>query len=58
MPAPLNLTPEHRVAGVLIPVFALRSESDQGIGDTGSLRQFIVWAAGAGFSLVQLLADQ
>ena len=55
MPPSLNLTPEHRIAGVLIPVFALRSESDQGIGDTGSLRQFIVWAAGAGFSLVQLL---
>ncbi len=55
MPSSLNLTPEHRIAGVLIPVFALRSESDQGIGDTGSLRRFIVWAAGAGFSLVQLL---
>ena len=55
MPSSLNLTPDHRIAGVLIPVFALRSEADQGIGDTGDLRQFIVWAAGAGFSLVQLL---
>ena len=55
MSSNLPLTPDHRIAGVLIPVFALRSESDQGIGDTGALRQFIVWAAGAGFTLVQLL---
>ena len=51
----LHLTPDHRIAGVLIPVFALRSETDQGIGDTGTLRHFIVWAARAGFALVQLL---
>ena len=55
MPTILQLTPDHRIAGVLIPIFALRSEDDQGIGDTGTLRRFIVWAAGAGFTLVQLL---
>ena len=55
MPSVLPLSPEHRIAGVLTPVFALRSETDQGIGDTGTLRQFILWAASAGFSLVQLL---
>ena len=55
MPTEISLSPEHRIAGVLIPVFALRSAEDQGIGDTGSLRQFIRWAAGAGFALVQLL---
>ncbi len=55
MPTELTLSPEHRIAGVLIPVFALRSAQDQGIGDTGSLRGFIRWAAEAGFALVQLL---
>ena len=51
----LHLTPDHRIAGVLIPVFALRSDSDQGIGDVGTLRRFISWAAETGFALVQLL---
>ena len=50
-----DLNPERRIAGVLIPLFALRSESDQGIGDVGTLRQFIRWSAAAGFTLVQLL---
>ncbi len=55
MSSPLDLDPEHRVAGVLIPAFALRAENDLGIGDTGLLRQFIDWSAQAGFGLVQLL---
>ncbi len=55
MPTEFTLSPEQRIAGVLIPVFALRSDEDQGIGDTGSLRRFIRWAAQAGFALVQLL---
>ena len=55
MPASLNLSPDQRIAGVLIPVFALRAEHDPGIGDTGMLRRFIDWAADAGFALVQLL---
>ena len=55
MPDAPDLSLEHRIAGVLIPVFALRSEHDQGIGDVGTLRRFIGWAADAGFALVQLL---
>ena len=55
MPAPLHLSPDQRIAGVLIPIFALRSEGDMGIGDVGHLRRFVEWAAGAGFALVQLL---
>ncbi len=35
MPASPSLSPDQRIAGVLIPVFALRSEHDPGIGDTG-----------------------
>src|SRR5438067_4809886 len=51
----MHLTPEKRIAGLLAPLFAIRSENDLGIGDTESLRQFIDWAASYGFGLVQLL---
>ena len=44
-----------RSAGVLVPVFSLRTEDDQGIGDVEGLRQFIDWAADARFGFVQLL---
>ena len=54
-PSQPDLSLDHRIAGVLIPLFALRSEADQGIGDVGTLRRFVDWAAGAGFTLIQLL---
>lgn len=44
-----------RLAGVVAPLFALRSESDLGIGDTATLHEFIDWAANAGVGIVQLL---
>jgi 4-alpha-glucanotransferase len=52
---PVNLSPEKRIAGVLVPLFALRGENDLGIGDIGTLREFIDWVAEIGFKLVQLL---
>src|SRR5256886_17665341 len=51
----MNLSPEKRIAGVLVPLFALRGENDLGIGDLGALREFIGWAGEIGFKLVQLL---
>src|SRR5437764_12452661 len=51
----MNLSPENKIAGVLAPLFALRTETDLGIGDLEALRQFIDWAASVGFKLVQLL---
>src|SRR5216684_3048246 len=51
----MNLSPEKKIAGVLAPLFALRQEDDLGIGDVAALREFIDWAAGIGFKLVQLL---
>ena len=51
----MNLSPEKKIAGVLVPLFALRSENDLGIGDTAALREFIDWAAAIGFKAVQLL---
>ena len=51
----MNLAPEKKIAGVLVPLFALRGENDLGIGDLGALREFIDWIAEIGFTLVQLL---
>src|SRR6266550_4781438 len=51
----MNLSPKKKIAGVLVPVFALRREHDLGVGDIGALREFIDWAAEIGFKLVQLL---
>jgi 4-alpha-glucanotransferase len=51
----LNISPEKKIAGVLVPLFALRGEGDLGIGDIGALREFIDWVGQIGFKLVQLL---
>jgi len=51
----MNLAVEQKIAGVLAPLFALRTENDLGIGDLEALRQFVDWAAEIGFRLVQLL---
>ena len=51
----MNLSPNDKIAGVLTPLFALRTEDDLGIGDLEGLRQFIEWSRRIGFRLVQLL---
>src|SRR5262249_52933349 len=51
----MNLPPEKKIAGVLVPLFALRGENDLGIGDLAALREFVDWIAEIGFTLVQLL---
>lgn len=51
----MELTPEKPLAGLLAPVFALRGKHDLGIGDVGSLRELVHWAAKHGFGVVQIL---
>lgn len=51
----MELSPEKKIAGVLAPLFGLRSDNDLGIGDAAVLREFIDWAAEIGFKVVQLL---
>ncbi len=51
----MTLTPNEKIAGLLTPLFALRTETDLGIGDLEALRQFIERAREIGFRLVQLL---
>lgn len=51
----MHLSPDQPLAGILAPLFALRSDDDLGIGDTAVLREFVDWSANNGFRLVQLL---
>src|SRR5947209_4236749 len=51
----MDLSPEKKIAGILAPLFGLRSENDLGIGDVAVLRELVDWAAEIGFKLVQLL---
>jgi 4-alpha-glucanotransferase len=51
----MQLSPDKKIAGILAPLFGLRSENDLGVGDVAVLREFIDWAAEIGFKLVQLL---
>ncbi len=44
-----------RIAGVSIPVFALRSENSCGVGDFGDLLLLIDWAQEVGLRVIQLL---
>jgi len=46
---------ENKLAGVLVPVFALRGEGDQGIGDVGALKEVVSWAARHRIRAVQVL---
>lgn len=48
-------TPLWRGAGVVIPVFSLRSKGSWGIGDFGDLRKMVRWAASVGMRAVQIL---
>ncbi len=51
----MNLSIDNRIAGILAPLFALRTDDDMGIGDVAALKQFVDWAARNGFKLIQLL---
>jgi 4-alpha-glucanotransferase len=50
-----TLSTDKKLAGILAPLFALRGDNDLGIGDVGTLREFIEWAREGGFRLVQML---
>ena len=40
----MKLSPNDKIAGLLAPLFALRTEDDLGVGDVAALRQFIAWS--------------
>src|SRR3954466_9559715 len=51
----MQLSYEEKIAGVLVPLFALRRDDDLGIGDLAALREFVDWSREIGFRIVQLL---
>lgn len=51
----MKLSPDHKLAGVLVPVFALRGTGDLGIGDTAAVKEMIDWCARHGFRVLQML---
>jgi 4-alpha-glucanotransferase len=50
-----RLNPHKRIAGLLVPVFALRHTKDFGIGDTLAMKQAIDFCVQQGFGLLQFL---
>jgi 4-alpha-glucanotransferase len=51
----MHLDPQKKIAGILVPLFALRGKHDLGVGDIEALSEVIEWAAGNGFRAVQIL---
>ena len=47
--------PNWKAAGVVIPVFSLRSEGSFGVGDFGDLKAFISWAVKTRMHAIQIL---
>ena len=44
-----------RAAGVVVPVFSLRSNASYGVGDFGDLKRFVDWVVATGMKVVQIL---
>jgi 4-alpha-glucanotransferase len=51
----MKLSPDKKLAGVLCPVFSVRTENDLGIGDTEGVHQMIDWCHEHGISMLQVL---
>ena len=51
----MKLNPEQRLAGILEPVSAIRTENDLGVGDTDGVRQMVDWCHRHGFNILQVL---
>ena len=44
-----------KLAGIVVPVFSLRSKKSWGVGDFGDLRKMIIWAHSVGLNVLQVL---
>ncbi len=55
LPTPRFALPRHRLAGTLVPVFALRTAGSFGVGDFGDLLRMVQFAARTGQRVVQVL---
>jgi 4-alpha-glucanotransferase len=50
-----KLSSDRKLAGLLEPVFAIRTEGDLGVGDTDGVRQMIDWCHDHGLNIFQTL---
>ncbi|MDR2860709.1 MAG: 4-alpha-glucanotransferase [Elusimicrobiota bacterium] len=44
-----------RAAGMIVPVFSLRTENDFGVGDFGDIKMLVDWAVKCGIKAIQIL---
>lgn len=51
----MKLSPEQSLAGILEPVFAIRTETDLGVGDIDGVRQMIDWCERHSLNIFQTL---
>ena len=51
----MKLVPDKKMAGILCPVFAMRTADDLGIGDTAAVKEMIDWCHRYGLGVLQLL---
>jgi 4-alpha-glucanotransferase len=51
----MTLDPDKKIAGILLPLFALRGRHDLGIGDTEALSEAVSWAVGNNVRALQIL---
>jgi 4-alpha-glucanotransferase len=51
----MKLSPEKKLAGILCPVFAIRTGDGLGVGDTEGVRQMMDWCHQHGFGVLQIL---
>lgn len=54
----MRVTVQDRYAGILIPVFAVRTEDDLGVGDTAGVRSLLAWCEAHGVRVLQTLPIQ
>ena len=48
-------TPAWKGAGIVLPVFSLRSEKSQGVGDFGDLKRLVDWVISVKMAAIQIL---
>jgi len=51
----MKLVPDQKLAGILCPVFAMRTADDLGVGDTAAVQEMIDWCHRHGLGILQLL---
>jgi 4-alpha-glucanotransferase len=51
----MTIDPQKKLAGILVPLFALRGRHDLGVGDTEALAETVEWAAENNIRAVQIL---